>query len=54
VGVAGVVQVSEVLAVVRQHRPAQGVSQGEHGVVGDPLAGLARLHGCQHVVSQPP
>ncbi len=36
VGVAGVVQVSEVLAVVRQHRPAQGVSQGEHGVVGDP------------------
>ena len=54
VGVAGVVKVSEMLAVVRQHRPAQGVSQGEHGVVGDPLAGLARLRGRQHVVSLPP
>jgi hypothetical protein len=48
---AGVAKSAEVLAVVRQHRPVQGVSKGEHDIVGDPLARLRRR---QHVVSQSP
>ena len=54
VGVAGVMEASEVLAVVRQHRAAQGVSKGENSVIGDPMAGLTRLRGCQYVVPHSP
>jgi hypothetical protein len=45
VSVAGLVEVAEVLPVMSQHRAALGVSKGQHGVVGDPLAGLAYLTG---------
>jgi hypothetical protein len=54
VGKAGIVQVSKVLPVVRQHGPSAGMRECQHVLVSDTQTSQACLRDCQHIMAELP
>ena len=53
-GLAGTMQVAKMLAIVRKHGPAVGVSDRQHVLVWDTHTGQAQLGNRLYIVAEPP